>query len=211
MYIETAILDGLNDFEKSLESCSETILAGHPIVFPTETVYGLGASIYDLAAIDKIFEIKGREKSNPLAAHVCSIDQVEMLCEDIPILFYKLAETFLPGPLAIIMKRSDAVNPVVSSGLPTLSIRYPSNELCLELIRMVGSPLAATSANLSGEKSATNANQAYTSLNGRTKIILDGGETQYRMESTIISIVDEPKILRVGAISPDEIKRVLAM
>lgn len=211
MNIRTKILDGLNEFEKSLKSSAELISDGQPIVFPTETVYGLGASIYDLKAIDKIFEIKGRNKSNPLAAHVCSIAQVELLCKDIPILFYKLAEKFLPGPLAIIMKRSDAINPIVSSGLSTLSIRYPSNKMCLELIKMVGSPLAATSANLSGEKSAINAQQAFTSLKGRVPIVLDGGNTEFELESTIISIVDEPKILRVGVISPDEIYNVLAM
>lgn len=107
------------------------------------------------------------------------------------------------------MNRAESINPKVSSGLPSLSIRFPSDIICLELINAVGSPLAATSANMSGEKAATNAVQAHQMLSGKVKAILDAGETKFRLESTIISIVGEPKILRVGVISPDEIFSVL--
>ncbi len=205
MFYETRLLDGLNDRNNSLRTALDYLNSGEPIAFPTETVYGLGVRIDDLRGVEAIYAIKNRSKNQPLAAHISRIEQINELCSIIPDNFYRLAEKFLPGPLAIIMRRSDKVDKSITSGFDTISIRFPSNKLCLEFIEAVGIPLAATSANISGNESAKTGKQAFDNLNGKIAAVLDGGETEYQLESTIISIVDEPKILRVGVIPQNEV------
>lgn len=207
---DTILLDGINQRQNSLQIAVDYFNMGKPIAFPTETVYGLGVRIDDLKGIEAIYEIKNRNKNQPLAAHISSIEQISEICVDIPDDFYKLADRFLPGPLAIIMRRSEKVHKSVTSGFDTISIRFPSNQICLELIQALGIPLAATSANISGSESAKTGKQAYDNLKGKIVAVLDGGETEYGLESTIVSIVDEPKILRVGVIPENEVLACIA-
>jgi L-threonylcarbamoyladenylate synthase len=185
---------------------------GEPVVFPTETVYGLGAPVFDEKAILKIFAIKKRPSDNPLIVHVFSIEQALALCTSPPPAFWILANRFWPGPLTLVLEKSDLVPAAVSAGHPTIAIRMPSHPIALELIRKVGQPLAAPSANLSGRPSPTRASDAAEDLKGRVQLILDGGECQIGIESTVLSLASPtPVLLRPGTISKGEIEDALQM
>jgi L-threonylcarbamoyladenylate synthase len=187
-----------------------SILEGFPIAFPTETVYGLGTPISSKLGVKEIFRIKGREQTKPLAAHISDIEQVTGLSEEIPHDFFVLAKHFLPGPLAIIIKKSNKIDGAVTCGFDTISIRYPDSLVACDLIDLIGQPIAATSANLSGNISSISAEQVYKELNGKIKYIVDDGVTHYKMESTIVSLAGGSiKILRQGVISKMEIEAVL--
>jgi L-threonylcarbamoyladenylate synthase len=187
-----------------------SIFEGYPIAFPTETVYGLGTPINNSRGIQEIFKIKGRELTKPLAAHISSLEQVSDLSDEIPDDFYLLAEHFLPGPLAIIIKKSRNIDDNVTCGFDTISIRFPSSIIACEMIDLIGEPFAATSANLSGNYSAKTAEEVYKELNGKIKYIIDGGITQYQKESTILSLAGvSPRLLRRGVITKNEIEDVL--
>ncbi len=159
---------------------AELLKRGEPVVFPTETVYGLGANVFDERAIRKIFTIKGRPSDNPLIVHVADFKEVELLASEIPPCLEALAKAFWPGPLTLVLKRKETVPPAVSAGHPTIAIRMPSHPAALDLIRAVGSPLAAPSANLSGRPSPTRAQDAWEDLKGRVALILDGGRVSHR-------------------------------
>jgi len=196
--------------EPNFELAVDLLKRGEPVVFPTETVYGLGAPIFDEKAILKIFAIKNRPADNPLIVHVFSIEQALELCTCPPPAFWTLANRFWPGPLTLILKKNDSVPSIVSAGHPTIAIRIPSHKIALELIRRVGQPLAAPSANLSGRPSPTSARDAAEDLEGRVQLILDGGECQFGVESTVLSLVSStPLLLRPGAISQEEIEEAL--
>ena len=187
-----------------------SILEGYPIAFPTETVYGLGTPINNIRGVKEIFKIKGREQTKPLAAHISTLEMVTNLSDEIPNDFYILANHFLPGPLAIIIKKSNKINDAVTCGMDSISIRYPDSLVTCELINLIGEPLAATSANLSGNLSAVNAKEVYKELKGSIKYIIDDGITFYRKESTIVSLLDASiKILRQGVIAKTEIESIL--
>lgn len=183
---------------------------GLPIVFPTETVYGLGAPVFLSDAVSKIFSIKGRPSDNPLIAHVHSVEAVLNIAEELPRSFFLLAERFWPGPLAMILKRKEAVPSIVSAGHPTIAVRMPDHKGALELIELVGQPLAAPSANLSGRPSPTCAMDAWEDLSGKVPLILDGGPCRIGIESTVVSLAsDEPVLLRPGQVAQWEIEEVL--
>jgi L-threonylcarbamoyladenylate synthase len=189
---------------------AQILLQGELVAFPTETVYGLGAPIFRPEPISKIYIAKGRPSDNPLIAHVASLAQVEQIARDIPPEFYLLAKAFFPGPLTIVLKKHPSVPPIVSGGLDTIAVRMPSHPVALALIEAVGQPLVAPSANLSGKPSSTTAQHVRTDFEGKIGAVIDGGETQYGMESTVISLVaDTPRLLRLGALSPEEIEKVL--
>ncbi len=179
------------------------------VAFPTETVYGLGADYSDELAIKKIFDVKGRSFAKPLAAHIASLEQVPLLCRDIPDDFYKLAKAFLPGPISIVLKKKKSVSNLLTAGFDTLAIRFPDNEIAIELINRYGKPLAATSANISGRKSPINAEDVYEELREKIPLIIDGGETSCKLESTVISLIEQPKILRPGAVRIEAIEDTL--
>ncbi|MBS0627528.1 MAG: threonylcarbamoyl-AMP synthase, partial [Verrucomicrobia bacterium] len=142
-------------FEKDLIRAAELLLSAEVIAFPTETVYGLGACIFQEEAINKIFKTKGRPGDNPLIVHISDLKAVEEIAEQVPPLFYLLAERFFPGPLTIIVPKSSKVPDSVSAGLQTIAIRMPKHPIALRLIDLVGQPLVAPSANLSGKPSST--------------------------------------------------------
>ena len=184
---------------------------GEPVVFPTETVYGLGAPVFIPAAIEKIFSIKKRPSDNPLIVHIHSLQEAELLCEEIPSVFFRLADFFWPGTFTMVLRKKTKVPSFVSAGHPTIAIRMPDHKGALQLIQKTGQPLAAPSANLSGRPSPTNAFDVFEDLKGAVKLILDGGPCSIGIESTVLSLVHKtPTLLRPGCITKEEIEEALA-
>lgn len=200
----------INAFDKSELDYSLKLLADNEIIaIPTETVYGIACDIYSTVAAGKIYELKKRESKKPLSAHVSSIEMAESVIVPPSELFYKLAERFLPGPLAIIVKKNPAVSDEITSGFDSISIRFPDDAACRKLIEEYGKPLAATSANLSGEASLVSSDEVYSKFSGRIPAIVIG-ESKLKRESTIISLLDNDyKILREGAIPSQEIMKFI--
>ncbi len=193
-----------------IDRAADLLKMGMPVVFPTETVYGLGAPVFLPEAVLKIFLIKDRPIDNPLIVHISAIEDVPQLCEAPPPAFFQLARRFWPGPLAMILKRKETVPPIVSAGHPTIAIRMPDCEGALRLIKRVGQPLVAPSANLSGRPSPTRALDALEDLDGKVELILDGGPCRIGIESTVLSLVHpKPVLLRPGAITKEDIEAVL--
>lgn len=182
---------------------------GIPIAFPTETVYGLGASIFLSDALRRVFTIKGRPSDNPLIVHVSSIDQAVSLSQELPESFFQLAERFWPGPLTLVVKKNDSVSHLVSGGLPTIAIRMPSDAIARKLIVAVG-PIAAPSANLSGRPSPTTASDVLEDLDGKIPLIIDGGECAIGIESTVLSLLGpRPVLLRPGGLGKTILEEAL--
>ncbi len=208
--MKTQILDAINDKSNSINIATNLLKDGNIIAFPTETVYGIGSLIYDLTSVEKIYELKGRSKTNPLAAHISDISHTEYLCEYIPDDFYKLAEKFLPGPLSIVLKKNSSISDLVTGNLNTISIRMPDNDICLDLIKSAGQPIAATSANFSGKPASTKLKHVLDDFDGKIPAILDGGNCKYNIESTVLSLAEHhPTIIRPGAITQFEIEKLL--
>ena len=186
------------------------IIRGGVAAFPTETVYGLGAAIFDKTAIRKIFEAKGRPSDNPLIAHIGEIGQVELLALEVGSDAKKLMEHFFPGPLTIVVKKADAVPAIATAGLDTIGIRMPKSELALAFLRACGTPIVAPSANISGRPSPTTWQAVLEDLDGRIDCILQGEPTDIGLESTVVDCsVEPPVLLRRGAVSIDELRAVL--
>ncbi len=193
-----------------IEQAANLLKMGELVAFPTETVYGLGAKLFDPEAIFAIFKVKGRPSDNPLIAHISSLAQVEELADQIPEIFYTLANQFFPGPLAIVLKRRQNVPGIVSAGLDSIAIRMPSHPIALKLIELVGQPLVAPSANLSGKPSSTQAKHVMEDFSGKIAAVIDGGKTEVGIESTVISLLGKkPILLRPGAIRKEQIEEVL--
>lgn len=198
--------------EEGIAAAVECLKKGEPVVFPTETVYGLGAPIFDLKAVGRIFEIKARPLDNPLIAHVSSMEQARLLSDDLPPLFELLANRFWPGPLALIVKRRKEVPDQVSAGHPTIAIRMPSHPIARKLIEAVAVPLVAPSANLSGKPSPTRVRDVLEDLNGKVSLIIDGGECEVGIESTVLSLYHSvPTILRPGKITQEMLEEAIGM
>ncbi len=193
-----------------LKQAGEIIKNGGLVVIPTETVYGLAADALNPSAVAGIFSAKGRPADNPLIVHIASISDIDMLCFDIPDIAYKLADKFWPGPLTMILKKRDIVPDVTSGGLNSVAVRMPSHEVALEIIRQSGTALAAPSANLSGSPSPTKAGHTIADMNGRVDMIVDAGDCEVGIESTVISLLSEtPVILRPGAVTADMISECI--
>lgn len=193
-----------------IEQAANLLKMGELVAFPTETVYGLGAKLFDTEAILSIFKVKGRPSDNPLIAHVSSLSQVEEIADQIPDTFYTLAKQFFPGPLTVVLKRRQNVPGIVSAGLDSIAIRMPSHPIALRLIELVGEPLVAPSANLSGKPSSTQAKHVMEDFSGKIAAVVDGGKTEMGIESTVISLLGEkPILLRPGAITKERIEEVL--
>ncbi len=199
----------ININKNSIQEAIEILKNSGIVAFPTETVYGLGCDFSDTAALKKIFEVKGRSFSKPLAAHISKLEEVEMLADDIPNIFFELAEKFLPGPLSIVLKKKEGVSGIMTAGMNTVAIRFPSDNTAHQLISQYGKPLAATSANISGRNGFISAKDILSEFDNKIPIIIDGGVTKYKIESTVISLVGEPLLLREGAISVSKIEEVL--
>jgi L-threonylcarbamoyladenylate synthase len=185
---------------------------GAVVAFPTETVYGLGARVFDPRAAAKIFHMKGRPSDNPLICHIAALDQLELLAVDIPQQAFRLAAHFWPGPLTLILKKQPAVPSCVTGGHETVAIRMPSHPIALELIRQVGEPLVAPSANRSGRPSSTTAEHILDDFKGMEGAVIDGGSCTGGVESTVLYLAGpKPLILRPGPVSREAIAEVLQM
>lgn len=194
--------------QKVLECAADIIKKGGLVVFPTETVYGLGGCGTDENAAKKIYAAKGRPADNPLILHIADPREAEDYCYTSP-LYYELAKAFMPGPLTVIMKKKDSVPASVTAGLDTVAVRCPEHPVANALIRAVGAPIAAPSANLSGKPSPTRADYVLEDMNGRVDMIIDGGESEIGLESTIVMINGETvTLLRPGAVTCDALSLV---
>lgn len=184
---------------------------GEVVAFPTETVYGLGANATDSGAVKKIFEAKGRPSDNPLIVHIADQRQVKELVHEITPIGEKLMKAFWPGPLSLIFRKKPGVfSDLVTAGLDTVAIRMPDHPVALALLKESAVPIAAPSANRSGKPSPTTAQHVLDDLNGRIKGVLDGGETGYGLESTVVDCTGNvPVILRPGSITEDDIRHVI--
>ena len=199
-------------YPDEIHSAADLIKKGELVAFPTETVYGLGVSIFNAKAVESIFRVKGRPSDNPLIAHVHSIAQVEEIAKEIPKLFYSLAEAFFPGPLAIVLKKHSSVPLIASAGLDSIAVRMPSHPIALKLIELVGTPLVAPSANSSGYPSSTTAEHVMEDFSGKIAAVIDGGSCQVGIESTVVSLLGpRPMLLRPGLITQEEIEKVLGV
>lgn len=193
-----------------LEIATELLKQGELVAFPTETVYGLGAPIFNEKAIAKIFQAKGRPSDNPLIAHIADLSQVEQIAQEIPAEFYLLAEKFFPGPLTVVLKKHPSIPPIVSGSLDTIALRMPHHPLAIALIAAVQEPLVAPSANLSGKPSSTMAQHVISDFEGKIGAVLDGGATEFGIESTVLYLASgTPSLLRLGAVTQEEIEEVL--
>lgn len=200
------------DFYREIKIAVDFLKKGKIIIFPTDTVYGVGGDILNEVAIQRVFIAKGREFSKPLAAHVANLEQIEMVGEANSPYFFKLFDVFLPGPLAVILPKKNVVPNLVTSGLSTISIRFPDCYEAVELAKLLGRPLAATSANPTGLPAPIDEKGIESALANKVNFILKRGSTLYKKESTIIDLsFEKPIIRRVGAIPVEEIENVLGI
>ena len=196
--------------ETSVAEAARLLRAGEVVGIPTETVYGLAANALSDEAVPKIFAAKGRPQDNPLISHIASLDMLPMVVRSVPDSAYRLAEAFWPGPLTVILPRSETVANSVCAGLDTASVRMPSHPVALAVIRAAGVPLAAPSANLSGSPSPTTALDVLADMDGKIPLILDGGACSVGVESTVVSLAGEqPVLLRPGYITKEQLESAL--
>lgn len=193
-----------------MEQAGKLIAEGELVAFPTETVYGLGGDALDPDASRKIYAAKGRPSDNPLIVHIAEFDDMKRVAREVPEQAKKLADAFWPGPLTMIVWKSDAVPEATTGGMQTVAVRMPNHPVALELIRRSGCLIAAPSANTSGRPSPTEAQHVAEDLSGKIAMILDGGPVGIGIESTIIDLTEEkPMILRPGYITPEMLSEVL--
>ena len=202
-------VDPNNPDEDAIRECCRVIESGGIVVFPTETVYGLGASAYNGEAVKKVFIAKGRPMDNPLIVHISRIEQLYEVAEDIPENILKAVKILWPGPFTVLLRKSPRVAKEVTAGLPTVAVRMPAHPVALKLIDCAG-PVAAPSANISGRPSPTTGLHVLMDMFGRADAIIDAGETIYGIESTIIDTTKKPYVLlRPGAMPIERIAEIL--
>jgi len=183
--------------------------AGQPVAFPTETVYGLGASAFNAQAVESIFAAKQRPADNPLIVHIANAEQAPTLCHWTETA-QLLADAFWPGPLTLVLLKKAIVPDIVTAGLCSVAIRMPGHAVALRLIQAAELPIAAPSANSSGRPSPTTAQHVLDDLQGRIPLILDGGRCQVGLESTVLDLQGYvPTILRPGAVTPEQIAFII--
>ena len=193
--------------ENEINEAGKIIRNGGLVAFPTETVYGLGASAFDADAAKKIYAAKGRPSDNPLIVHICDKAQIADIAAEIPNAAQIVIDKFMPGPVTIILKKKSVVPDDVTAGLETVAIRFPAHETAQRLIAAAGVPIAAPSANLSGKPSPTKAKHVIKDMTGRIDAIIDGGGCNVGVESTIVDFTGErPVILRPGGVTYDDLK-----
>jgi Sua5/YciO/YrdC/YwlC family protein len=195
---------------KSPSEAAEFIRRGGLVAFPTETVYGLGANVFDAAAVEKIFAAKGRPSDNPLIAHVGSLEQIDLLVSHVTPAARRFIEAFFPSPLTLVLPKAEKVPLVATANLETIGVRMPGSALALEFLKACETPVVAPSANLSGKPSPTTWEAVYEDLNGRIDCILQGEMTEIGLESTVVDCTAEvPLVLRAGAVTLEELRRVV--
>ena len=201
----------INNIDKNeIKKQSKLLSEGKTVIFPTETVYGLGANALDEDAVKKIYEAKGRPSDNPLIVHIYDKEEVYNLAENIDEKAKTIMDKFWPGPITIILNKKDIVPYRTSGGLETVAIRMPSHLIAREIIKEAGVPIAAPSANISGRPSPTKADHVYEEMNGRVSGIVLGGDCNFGLESTVLDVTTEnPMILRPGSITKEDLEKVI--
>jgi L-threonylcarbamoyladenylate synthase len=195
--------------DKTLKECGEALRNGKLVVFPTETVYGLGANALEEDAVKKIFEAKGRPQDNPLIVHISDIDEIKPLVKEIPKIAYELMEKFWPGPMTIILSKSSLIPDRTSAELDSVGIRMPSNKIARKLIKEAKVPIAAPSANISGRPSPTDIETCIEDLDGKVDYIIGGQKCDVGVESTVIDCTAYPPcVLRPGGITLEMLKEI---
>lgn len=205
------------DVFESACSCGKTAIAsaarilvdGGIVAFPTETVYGLGANAFDATAAARVFDVKNRPAIDPLIVHVATLDQVMVCTTEFPDMARRLAEAFWPGPLTLVLRKTQNIPDLITAGLPTVALRMPNHPVPLELIQQAKIPIAAPSANPFGALSPTTAKHVENHLGQQVDAILDGGPCTVGVESTIVSLIREkPVLLRPGGTSTEDIEKI---
>lgn len=210
MKTEIIKLDKFNIEPDKLRYAANVIRDGGLVAFPTETVYGLGANALDPSAVKKIFEAKGRPSDNPLIVHISDRKALVDLANSVPGSAYDVMEHFWPGPITLIMEKSQIIPEVITAGLNTVAIRMPSHPIALALIKEAGLPIAAPSANTSGKPSPTNAAHVIEDLSGKVDVIIDGGPAEVGVESTVLDLTEKtPVILRPGGVTLEQLREIL--
>ena len=204
--MNTKLIKG-NDTE-GIKDAARALREGEVVAFPTETVYGLGADARSADSVKKIFEAKGRPSDNPLIVHIYDKAQIGEIAAEVTPLAKKLVDSFMPGPITVIMKKKETIPSEVTAGLDTVGIRMPVDKVCAEFLRECGVPVAAPSANLSGSPSPTSARHVMDDMDGRIYAVIDGGSSNVGLESTVVDATGEvPVILRPGAVTKEMIDR----
>ncbi len=207
MTTELIRIRGLMENSDDFMRAGKLLKNGSVVAIPTETVYGLAANAFDVSAVEEIFKAKGRPQDNPLIVHISDLSDISSLSTEFPDTAVTLAEKFWPGPLTMILKKSDKVPAEVTAGLSTVAVRFPSHKVALAVIDAAGVPLAAPSANLSGKPSPTTAQHVMRDLSGKIPMILDGGKCEVGLESTVIDLSGEiPTLLRPGGITLKQLR-----
>lgn len=193
-----------------IKEAAKVIKEGGTVAFPTETVYGIGADAYNVDACKRIFEIKGRPSDNPLIVHIAKILQLDQVTIGTGVDIIRVMKVLWPGPVTFILYKGYGIPKEVSAGLETIAVRMPAHPIALRLIEESGAPIAAPSANISKRPSATRASHVIEDLDGKVDIIIDGGDTAFGLESTIINATIEPYVLlRPGAFTIEELEKYL--
>ena len=194
---------------EELKAPAEAIKQGKLVLFPTETVYGIGANALDEEAVKKIYIAKGRASDNPLIAHIANLEMLKKLVMEVGEVEKKLIEKFWPGPLTIVFKKKTIVPDVITGGLDTVAIRMPSDGVAHKLIEYSNCPIAAPSANISGKPSGTQVEDVIDELDGKVEYVIDGGKVDIGVESTVIRVIDGVvHILRPGKVTPEDIEKL---
>jgi L-threonylcarbamoyladenylate synthase len=192
---------------EELQESANAINTNGIVVFPTETVYGIGANALSKDAVAKIFLAKGRPQDNPLIVHLAQKEDITKFCIIQNEIEQKLIDAFMPGPFTLILKKKNIIPDIVSANLDTVGIRIPTSKIANELIKASNVPIAAPSANVSGRPSGTEVQDIKQELENKVDIIIDGGKTNIGLESTVVKVIDGiPTILRPGKITPEDIK-----
>lgn len=193
-----------------LREAASVVKSGGVVVYPTETLYGLGCDAFNMEAVEKIFELKSREGRTPLSVAVANFADVQELVEEVPPSALVLMRKYWPGPLTIVLRKSSELPGLVTGGLPTVGLRMPDHPVALALIKEAGAPLVSTSANLSGQPGPTTVDEIPEEIKEKVDLVLDSGPTEHGKGSTVVDLSqEEPKIFREGAIDKETILREL--
>lgn len=200
----------LSSSVEDIKKAGAILRDGGLVAIPTETVYGLAANAFCEEAVKKIFTAKGRPQDNPLILHISSLSELPLLCSAIPDGAALVMEKFWPGPLTILFEKSAQVSDTVTCGLSSVAVRFPSHPVANAIIAAAGVPLAAPSANLSGRPSTTACSHVIEDLNGKIEAVVDGGDCQVGLESTVLDLRSHPpRIVRPGAITFEALQEIL--
>lgn len=207
----TKIIDFKNNINiEDLKEIKNAFENGKLVIFPTETVYGIGANAFDEKAVDSIFTAKGRANDNPLIVHIASKNMLKTLVQKPNDIEQKLIDAFMPGPFTLILKKKNTIPNNVTCNLDTVGIRFPENEIARRIIEYTNLPIAAPSANISSKPSGTKIDDIKGEFNDKVDIIVDGGECKIGVESTVVKVIDGiPTILRPGKVTPEDIIKVV--